>query len=84
MIKKLGILAGLTSSLTLDKSLWAAESEPKFSRCAACVLEPLGTSKVHGLVSFNQDSVTLPVRIASSLRGLTPSSIYTLYIHRAG
>jgi hypothetical protein len=81
MIKKLATAGSIIGYLAVNKNCSAAESDPTFSRNATCVIEPVKGSNVRGMVSFSQNSIHEPVRIASSLRGLVPINLYTLYIH---
>lgn len=84
MIRKIGFIGGFIGSFIINKDCSAAESDLQFSRNATCIIKPIPGSQVKGLVSFRQSSVTSPVQIASSLRGLLPGHSYSICIHQSG
>lgn len=81
-MRKLGITASIM--LTMMSPFSASESEKQVSRNAVCVLEPIGSSTVKGLISFSQYSINSPVKVASSIRGLRANNTYSVYIHESG
>ena len=84
MIKRIGLAGSVLVYTHINKELSAAEVDTNFSRNATCILEPVKGSTVRGIVSFTQSSLNAPVKVASSLRGLVPTNLYTLYIHESG
>lgn len=53
---------------------------PDTKRHAISILYP-NESNTRGLASFSQDSINSPVKIAVSIKGLTPNGKHGIHIH---
>lgn len=72
------LLAVSSPALLLDQT-----TAPDTKRHAICILYP-SDSSVRGVVSFSQDSIASPTKIACSLKGLTPNGKHGIHIHEFG
>jgi len=56
---------------------------PDTKRHAICILYP-NQSNVRGLASFSQDTISSPIKIAVSIKGLNPNGKHGIHIHEFG
>ena len=68
------VTAGFFSPLLLD------DTKVDNKRHAICILYP-HESKVIGVVSFSQDNINTPTKIACIIKGLTPNQKHGIHIH---
>eukprot|EP01017_Pseudomicrothorax_dubius_P033856 TRINITY_DN4582_c0_g1_i3.p1 TRINITY_DN4582_c0_g1~~TRINITY_DN4582_c0_g1_i3.p1 ORF type:complete len:180 (+),score=13.44 TRINITY_DN4582_c0_g1_i3:98-637(+) len=61
-----------------------ARQEVNTSRHALCILKSKGTSTAHGLVSFSQENISAPCKLAVTVRNLRSNSFHALHIHEHG
>lgn len=60
------------------------QKQPKSNeRHAICILYP-NNSNVRGIASFSQESILEPVKIACTVKGLSPNSKHGIHIHEFG
>jgi Cu/Zn superoxide dismutase len=67
-------------SLAFSPLLLDGQQTIDTKRHAICILYP-SESEVRGLVSFSQDSIQSPVKIACSVKGLNPNGKHGIHIH---
>lgn len=79
MRRFLTLLAAASAPTLMD----GASAPPDTRRHAICILYP-DNSTVRGMVSFSQDSITSPTKIACSVRGLNPNGKHGIHIHQFG
>lgn len=70
-------------SLPLAPLLLDDHQQPDTKRNAICILYP-NNNRTAGLISFSQDSISSPVKIACSLKGLNPNCKHAISIYEYG
>ena len=68
------VAAALFSPLLLDTQ------QPDSKRHAICILYP-HDSQVRGVVSFSQDNINTPTKIACIIKGLNPNQKHGIHVH---
>lgn len=82
MLRKV-LSAAVGLSFSLPYLLDGTPELPETKRNAICILYPNG-SNVRGLVSFSQENILSPTKIAVSVRGLNPNGKHGIHIHEFG
>jgi Cu/Zn superoxide dismutase len=73
----------LMAAVSFSPLLLDSNTTPDSKRHAICILYP-SQSVVNGVVSFSQDDITAPTKIACVVRGLNPNAKHGMHIHEFG